>query len=181
MLSVKTSDQSKSNAKLAFNQDVPYNQLIREHLAGDLLPTPRINRDEHINESMLGTAHLRMVEYGYVPVDALDDQFKVVDNQIDVISKAFQGLTVSCARCHDHKFDPITQNDFYSLYGVLASSRPGQVVIDTPEHINVNRDELTRLHSQLRGELGRLWLDAKPAGEKATANPHEKPLSLIHI
>jgi hypothetical protein len=159
----------------AFNQDVPYNQLIREHLAGDLLPTPRINRDEHINESMLGTAHLRMVEYGYVPVDALDDQFKVVDNQIDVISKAFQGLTVSCARCHDHKFDPITQKDFYSLYGVLASSRPGQVVIDTPEHIHVNRDELARLRSQLRDELGRLWLDAKPAGEKAMANPHEKP------
>lgn len=146
----------------AFNQDVPYDQLIREHLAGDLLAAPRINREDQINESMLGTAHLRMVEYGYVPVDALDDQFKVVDNQIDVISKAFQGLTVSCARCHDHKFDPITQKDFYSLYGVLASSRHGQVVIDTPGHLNRHRDELARLRANLRSELARLWLTARP-------------------
>ena len=70
----------------ALNQDVPYDQLVREHLAGDLLAQPRINRDENVNESVIGTAHFRMVEYGYVPVDALDDQFKVVDNQIDVIS-----------------------------------------------------------------------------------------------
>jgi hypothetical protein len=146
----------------ALNQDVPYDQLIREHLAGDLLANPRRNAEEQINESMLGTAHLRMVEYGYVPVDALDDQFKVVDNQIDVISKAFQGLTVSCARCHDHKFDPITQKDFYALYGVLASSRHGQVVIDTPEHLNRHRDELTGLRTSLRGELARLWRAAKP-------------------
>jgi len=146
----------------AFNQDVPYDQLIREHLAGDLLAAPRINREDQINESMLGTAHLRMVEYGYIPVDALDDQLKVVDNQIDVISKAFQGLTVSCARCHDHKFDPITQNDFYSLYGVLASSRHGQVVIDTPGRLSRHRDELARLRVSLRGELARLWLAAKP-------------------
>ena len=146
----------------ALNKDVPYDQLIREHLAGDLLPNPRINREENINESVIGTAHLRMVEYGYVPVDALDDQFKVVDNQIDVISKAFQGLTVSCARCHDHKFDPITQKDFYALYGILASSRHGQSVIDTPEHIDLNRAELAKLRSQLRGELARVWLEAKP-------------------
>ena len=49
-----------------------------------------------LNESKLGPANLRMVEYGYVPVDALDDQVKVVDNQIDVLTKAFQGITVSC-------------------------------------------------------------------------------------
>ena len=146
----------------AFNQDVPYDQLVREHLAGDLLAQPRVNRDEHINESVIGTAHLRMVEYGYVPVDALDDQFKVVDNQIDVISKAFQGLTVSCARCHDHKFDPISQKDFYALYGILASSRHGQPVIDTAEHLNSHREELVKLRADLRLQFGRLWQDAKP-------------------
>jgi len=146
----------------ALNQDVPYDQLVREHLAGDLLAKPRINQTENINESIIGPAHLRMVEYGYVPVDALGDQFNVVDNQIDVISKAFQGLTVSCARCHDHKFDPITQRDFYALYGVLASSRPGQVVIDTPARLSLHHDELMKLRAGLRDELGRLWLDAKP-------------------
>src|SRR5258706_4873710 len=103
-----------------------------------------------------------MVEYGYLPVDALDAQFKVVDNQIDVISKAFQGLTVSCARCHDHKFDPITQRDFYALYGVLASSRPGQLAIDAPDRVDANRLELAKLRSKLHHELARAWLDAKP-------------------
>ncbi len=146
----------------ALNQDVPYDQLVREHLAGDLLASPRINAGESINESVIGTAHLRMVEYGYIPVDALDDQFKVVDNQIDVISKAFQGLTVSCARCHDHKFDPIGQKDFYALYGILASSRHGQRVIDTPEHVNLHRAELAKFRGSLRRELGRTWLAAKP-------------------
>ena len=91
----------------AFNNDVPYDQFVREHVAGDLLPSPRINPVAALNESALGTAHLRMVELGYIPVDALDDQVKVVDNQVDVLSKAFLALTVSCARCHDHKFDQI--------------------------------------------------------------------------
>ncbi len=146
----------------ALNSDVPYDQLIREHLAGDLLPRPRIDAKGSVNESILGTAHLRMVEYGYVPVDALDDQVKVVDNQIDVLSKAFQGLTVSCARCHDHKFDPITQKDFYALYGILASTRPGQVTIDARDRIDIHRAELGELRGKIRAELARAWLDAKP-------------------
>ncbi|MBI3875134.1 MAG: DUF1549 domain-containing protein, partial [Verrucomicrobia bacterium] len=93
----------------AFNADVPADQLIREHLAGDLLPPAQVrwNRAENLNESLLGIAHLRLVEHGFQPVDTLDDQVRVVENQIDVLGKAFQGLTLACARCHDHKFDPI--------------------------------------------------------------------------
>ena len=141
----------------AFNGDVPYDQFVREHIAGDLLTNPRLNRAEGLNESMLGLAHLRMVEFGYVPVDALDDQVKVVDNQIDVFSKAFLGLTVSCARCHDHKFDPISQKDFYALYGVFASSRPGQVVVDDPALQRTNRSELAGLKTEIRKGLGDAW------------------------
>ena len=141
----------------AFNQDVPYDQLVREHIAGDLLPQPRLDRAEGLNESILGTAQLRMVEYGFVPVDALDDQVKVVDNQIDVFSKVFLGLTVSCARCHDHKFDPISQTDFYALYGIFASSRPGQVVVDTPEVQQTNRAEMAALKMQIREGLADAW------------------------
>ncbi len=141
----------------AFNSDVPYDQFVREHIAGDLLTDPRLNVSEGLNESMLGLAHLRMVEFGYVPVDALDDQVKVVDNQIDVFSKAFLGLTVSCARCHDHKFDPISQKDFYALYGVFASSRPGQVVVDDPALQRTNRSELAGLKTEIRKGLGEAW------------------------
>ena len=144
----------------AFNGDVPYDQFVREHIAGDLLPRPRLNRTEGLNESMLGPAHLRMVEFGYIPVDALDDQVKVVDNQIDVFSKAFLGLTVSCARCHDHKFDPISQKDFYALYGVFASSRPGQVVVDDPALLRTNRAELAVLKQEIRTGLGEAWATA---------------------
>ncbi|MBL9169752.1 MAG: DUF1553 domain-containing protein [Verrucomicrobiales bacterium] len=144
----------------AFNEDVAYDQFVKEQIAGDLLPSPRLNLAEGLNESKLGTAHLRMVELGYVPVDALDDQVKVVDNQIDVFSKAFLGLTVSCARCHDHKFDPISQQDFYALYGVFASSRPGQVVVDTPASLKTNRTELTILKREIRSGLADAWRSA---------------------
>jgi hypothetical protein len=144
----------------AFNGDVPYDQFVREQLAGDLTPNPRWNSLDQVNESAIGTAHLRMVELGFVPVDALDDQMKVVDNQIDVFSKAFLGLTVSCARCHHHKFDPISQEDFYALYGIFASSRPGQVLIDTPELLHKHRPELTRLKQQIRDELATAWLQS---------------------
>ena len=98
----------------AFNDDVPYDQLVREHLAGDLLPAPRFNETLRVNESLLGTAHYRMIEHGFQPVDPWEDRVKWTDNQIDVFSKAFQGLTVSCARCHDHKFDAISQRDYYA-------------------------------------------------------------------
>ena len=88
--------------------------MVREQIAGDLLPEPRWNTEGQFNESAIGPAHLRMVELGFVPVDALEDQVKVVDNLIDVYSKTFLGLTASCARCHNHKFDPISHCLLYT-------------------------------------------------------------------
>ena len=144
----------------ALNADVPYDQLVREHLAGDLLVEPRWNAKLRLNESAIGPAHLRMVELGYVPVDALDDQVKVVNNQIDVYSKAFLGLPASCARCHNHKFDPISQEDFYALYGIFVSSRPSQVLIDEPALLDKNRDALAQLKQKIRTGLASAWLEA---------------------
>lgn len=144
----------------ALNADVPVNQLIKEHIAGDLLPQPRLNTAEGINESMLGIASLRFNEHGFQPVDTLAEQVKTVDNQIDVVTKAFEGLTVSCARCHDHKFDPVSQKDFYAMYGVFASSRPAQVMVDTPEVLNKNKAELTALKAQIKSALAERWLSA---------------------
>ncbi|HVW39012.1 MAG TPA: DUF1549 domain-containing protein, partial [Pirellulales bacterium] len=142
----------------ALNDDVAYDQLIREHLAGDLLPVPRINRELAIHESALGTAHFRMVQHGYAPTDALDEQITFTDNQIDVLGKAFLGLTISCARCHNHKFDPIGQADFYALYGILASCRPALVTVDLPERQNVHRQELARLKAEIKQKLAAAWL-----------------------
>lgn len=142
----------------AFNADVPLDQLIREHIAGDLLQTPRISATG-VNESRIGPAHLRMAEHGYQPVDSLDDQIKAVDNQIDVVTKAFQGMTVSCARCHDHKFDAISQRDYTALYGIFSSVRPAQLPIDSDERLQVSKKEtLTGLKATIRNALSDLWL-----------------------
>ncbi len=142
----------------ALNADVPYNQLVREHLAGDLLVDPRIDEEHGINESALGIAHFRLVQHGFGPVDALQELVRFTDDQIDVLSKAFLGLTVSCARCHDHKFDPISQEDFYALYGIMTSCRPATVIADTPARQEINRDEMAELKSRIKGALADAWM-----------------------
>lgn len=142
----------------AFNQDVPYDQLIREHIAGDLMDDPRQNDELGINESIIGTAHWRMVFHGFAPTDALDEKVRFIDDQINVLSKSFMALTVSCARCHDHKFDAISQADYYAWFGILGSCRPGRNVIDLPKTQNRNRKELRDLKTQVRQTLGSHWL-----------------------
>ena len=141
----------------AFNGDVPYDQLIREHLAGDLLPAPRLAADGRTNESMIGPANFRLVEHGYQPVDPWEDRVKWTDNQVDVASKAFLGLTVSCARCHDHKFDAISQKDYYSFFGTLYGARPTMRAIDAPAVLGTNRDALVALKADIRGRLADAW------------------------
>jgi hypothetical protein len=144
----------------AFNADVPLDQLIREHIAGDLLPNPRLNSADGLNESALGIASLRLNEHGFQPVDTLDDQVKTIDNQIDVLTKAFQAQTVACARCHDHKFDPISQRDFHAMFSILASTRPAQVQVDAPELLAKNRDALAKLKGEIKLKLADAWLAA---------------------
>ncbi|MAB90507.1 MAG: hypothetical protein CMJ90_13755, partial [Planctomycetes bacterium] len=144
----------------ALNADVPFDKLLVEHVAGDLLPNPRINTALGINESRIGTAQYRLVQHGFAPTDALEEQVRFTDNQIDVLSKAFLGLTVSCARCHDHKFDAIGQSDFYALYGVLASCRPALITIDTNDRLETNKQPMGRVKDRLKRALARAWLAA---------------------
>ena len=158
----------------ALNADIPYDQLIREHLAGDLLPSPRMNPALGINESLLATAHFRMVEHGFQPVDPLEDRIKWTDNQIDVVSKAFQGLTISCARCHDHKFDAISQEDYYAIFGVLYGARPTQRAVDDPERLDQGRSELAGLKGEIRRELAGAWIrEASGLSTKLLEAPRE--------
>ena len=116
----------------AFNQDVPYDQLIREHIAGDLLPDKRLNPDGSALESPLGTSFYWFGEVLNSATDSVKSRADEVDNQIDIVGKAFQGLTVACARCHDHKFDPIPTADYYALAGVMHSTEIQESVIDSP-------------------------------------------------
>ncbi len=142
----------------ALNADVPYDQLVREHLAGDVLDEPRIAPDRGINESILGTAHLRLVELGYQPVDPWEERVKWTDNQIDVFSKAFLGLTVACARCHDHKFDAISQQDYYALFGALYGARPTMRAVDSPASLRLHSKRLGKLKDQIRERVADQWI-----------------------
>jgi len=126
----------------ALNADVPYDRFVIEHVAGDLLPEPRRNPEEGFNESIIGTGWYAFGEAVHSPVDVRGDEATRIDNQIDVFSKTFLGLTVSCARCHDHKFDAISTKDYYALAGYLQSSRYQQAYIDPPEQL---ADAIARL------------------------------------
>lgn len=137
------------------NEDVPYDQLVREHIAGDLLESPRVV-DGH-NESAMGIAHFRMVQHGFAPTDALDEMVRFTDNQIDVITKGFLGLTVSCARCHNHKFDAISQADFYALFGIMTSSRPATLSADIIDMTGGQRTVMQRMKELIRERLSAAW------------------------
>ncbi len=158
----------------ALNADVPYDQLVREHLAGDLLPDPRINTELGLNESAIGPAQLRMVFHGFAPTDALDELVKFSDDQINLVSKAFMGLTVSCARCHNHKFDPISQTDFYSWYGIMTSGRPGMVRVDVPDKNEPDvRSRLTNLNGEIKEQLLTEWIRSVDGIADRFAMPNE--------
>jgi hypothetical protein len=137
----------------ALNDDVPYDQLVREHVAGDLLPSPRV-RPPGVNESAIGTAFYWLGQGAHSPVDVKQWESDTMENQIDVLSKTFQGLTVACSRCHDHKFDAIGTADYYGLYGVLASSRYVQRVANA-EEIRPRALELLERKSRLRALAAR--------------------------
>ncbi len=107
----------------ALNADVPYDQFVREHIAGDLMENPRRHPELGFNESIIATGFWYLCEDKHAPVDVKAEEASRIDNQIDVFGKSFLGLTIACARCHDHKFDPITAADYYALSGFLQSSR----------------------------------------------------------
>jgi hypothetical protein len=104
----------------AFNQDKPYNQFIKEQLAGDLMPTDDENlRSERLTATGFLTLGPKLLAEPDKPKMVMD----IVDEQIEVTSKAFLGLTITCARCHNHKFDPIPTKDYYALAGIFKSTK----------------------------------------------------------
>ncbi len=147
----------------ALNAGIPYPQILREHIAGDLLPEPRLNPELRLNESALATGHYRMVLHGFTPTDPTDELATFTDNQIDVISKAFLGVTVSCARCHNHKFDALSQTDFYALYGIFASCKPALIDVSADPARPRIQQQLQTLKTQIQAALAQDWLAAPPS------------------
>ncbi len=142
----------------AFNADVPWDQLIREQLAGDLLTSPRINSDEHVNESLIGLMFYQMGEKRHGDSSEFDGVHQeMLDNKVDAFSKTFLALTVACARCHDHKLDAVHQSEYYALGGAFMSSRWVTNTVDLPERQAVYRREMRDIKRQLRPVLAEQW------------------------
>ena len=111
----------------AFNRDLPFDEFVREQIAGDLLPP-----DGDPNDPIIAAQQAdRLTATGFLVIgakmlaedDPLKMQMDIVDEQVDTIGKAFMGLTLGCARCHDHKFDPLPMADYYSLAGIFKSTK----------------------------------------------------------
>ena len=103
----------------AFNNDKPFDQFIREQVAGDLLPADSpLKRAENI----IATGFLVLGDVEIVAVDKLKMEMDLVDQQVSKVGTAFLGMTLGCVRCHDHKFDPIAQTDYYAIAGMFRST-----------------------------------------------------------
>ncbi|MEM1297006.1 MAG: PSD1 and planctomycete cytochrome C domain-containing protein, partial [Verrucomicrobiota bacterium] len=103
----------------SFNADKPYDRFLSQQIAGDLLP---IKTDAEWQENLIATGYLAMGTKGLNQDNSRQFQMDVVDEQIDTMTQSILGLTVSCARCHDHKFDPIPTSDYYALAGIFLST-----------------------------------------------------------
>lgn len=128
----------------AFNEDMPYDRFIKLQLAADQLDT----------EDRRDLAAMGILSLGRAFVGNIHDQ---IDDKIDVVSRGLMGLTMTCARCHDHKFDPITQADYYALYGVFRSSQPPAELplIADPDPENPLYQEYTARLEELEADLDR--------------------------
>lgn len=104
----------------AFNRDMPYDQFVREQLAGDLMPAAS---DQDRRNKLIATGYLANARRFGSYEDARYPWHLTIEDAIDNAGKAFLGLTINCARCHDHKFDPLSAEDYYGLYGFFSSTR----------------------------------------------------------
>lgn len=113
----------------AFQKDRPLDQFITEQIAGDLLPYENLQERQR---NLTATGFLVLGPHNYENQNKAELDFEIVDEQIDTIGRAFMGQTVGCARCHDHKFDPVPTRDYYAMAGIFLST-------NSVTHSNVSR------------------------------------------
>lgn len=158
----------------SFNHDVPFDRFIREQIAGDLLPAadPATRQRQVVAGTFLTLGNTNFEEQ-----DRKQLRMDVVDEQLDVISKGFLAQTVTCARCHDHKFDPIPQKDYYALAGILRNASatvPFTNIskwIEVPLPVEPGREEELKKHEEAVAALQAKIKAAKTvAGTKPVPN-----------
>jgi len=112
----------------SFNNDTPYSRFLLEQLAGDELP-------EANARTLIATGYFRLGPWDDEPADPAEDHFDQLDDMVSTSAQAFLGLTLGCARCHNHKFEPLTTRDYYSMVAVfhgLSRPRNGRAELDRP-------------------------------------------------
>jgi hypothetical protein len=165
----------------AFNRDLPYDQFVREQIAGDLLPADSI--DERARQ-MTATTFLMMGNTNLEEQDKRQLDMDLVDEQIDTLSKALLAQTIACARCHDHKFDPIPTRDYYALAGILRGgaamdhanvSKWVEMPLPVPPEQEALLDKheaaLAKLKDDIKKAKSRITRLTAAAGEKSTKGP----------
>ena len=115
----------------AFHTDMPYNQFLKEQIAGDVLPSK--TESDKIRQ-LTATGFLVLGPTNYEEQDKYQLRMDIVDEQIDTIGRTTMGMTIGCARCHDHKFDPIPTRDYYAIAGIFRSTRTLQNDTDNVAH-----------------------------------------------
>ncbi|BCX46924.1 hypothetical protein HAHE_08320 [Haloferula helveola] len=132
----------------AFNEDKPYDRFVAEQIAGDELP----DRDA---DSMIATGFHRLMQWDDEPADPKQYEFDVLDDNVRVISEGFMAMTLGCARCHDHKGDPMPQTDYYRFTAFVRGIKPMQkgnanlVMVDLPEGESRHESEQEKLQDEL--------------------------------
>jgi len=155
----------------AFNDDRPYDQFLREHLAGDLLPAadpPARQRQ------IVATTFLAMGNWNLEEQDKKLLRMDIVDEQLDTLGKAFLGQTIGCARCHDHKFDPIPARDYYAMAGILRNTRTVTNAnvsgwLEVPLPVPPDQEAALRAHETAVAALQKQIKTAKDAAKGATS------------
>jgi len=156
----------------SFNDDLPYDQFVTQQLAADLLKTGNPKTDDAENRD---DTRRSLAAMGFLTLGArfMNNTHDIIDDRIDVVTRGLMGLTVTCARCHDHKFDPIPQADYYSMYGIFRSSheptlRPlFQATPDTDEYRAFEKGMVERVAALRNFEDGQRALIMKGARERA--------------
>ncbi|WP_246114431.1 PSD1 and planctomycete cytochrome C domain-containing protein [Rubripirellula tenax] len=156
----------------AFNNDKPYDQFVREQLAGDELANVT-------KESLIATGYYRLGIWDDEPADPLQARFDEIDDIITTTSQAFLGLTINCARCHDHKIDPIPQTDYYSMVAFLADVTSYATRSDgtSNNQIDVTGNEANRGHQQCDTDLQQIqakMLEIEQIGIAKMSGPDQR-------
>ena len=141
----------------SWNADKPYDLFVQEQVAGDLLAQEPGKSDDQRYEQIVATGYLAISRR----FSSLGEEFHLtLDDTVDNLGKAVLGLTISCARCHNHKFDPIPQTDYYGLYGIFASTTyafPGTEIYRHTRHL-VPLVPTSRLETELNPRLAKVDL-----------------------